>query len=212
MQITKKICFLLDIDNNWLSSYCINYIKKNKNRGIKIYYNFQKIKNYDYVFVLGYTRILPKILIERNKLVMVIHESNLPKGKGFSPLQWQILKNKKIIKINLIKLEPKVDSGDIIFTDYLRLNGSELYNEIRSKQAAATFKLIDKFLSQKIYRYKKQKGKETFFRKRNPADSNIDINQTLKKSFNLLRICNNEEWPAFFFYKNHKYILKIFKN
>lgn len=211
MQITKKICFLLDIDNNWLSSYCINY-KKNKNRGIKIYYNFKKVKNYDYVFVLGYTKILPKILIERNKLVMVIHESNLPKGKGFSPLQWQILKNKKKIKINLIKLEPKVDSGDIILTDYLRLNGSELYDEIRSKQATATFKLIDKFISQKIYRYKKQKGKETFFRKRSPADSNIDIKQPLKKSFNLLRICNNEEWPAFFFYKNHKYILKIFKD
>ena len=95
MQIAKKICFLLDIDNNWLSSYCINYKKKTKNRAIKIYYNFNKIKNYDYVFVLGYTKILPKIFIERNKLVIIIHESNLPKGKGFSPLQWQILQNKK---------------------------------------------------------------------------------------------------------------------
>jgi len=212
MQIAKKICFLLDIDNNWLSSYCINYKKKTKNRAIKIYYNFKKIKNYDYVFVLGYTKILPKIFIERNKLVIIIHESNLPKGKGFSPLQWQILQNKNIIKVNLIKLEPKVDSGDIILTDYLKLNGSELYDEIREKQAEATFQLIEKFLNKKIIQYKKQKGKETFFRKRNADDSKLDINQSLKKSFNLLRICNNEEWPAFFYYKNHKYILKIFKN
>ena len=212
MQIAKKICFLLDIDNNWLSSYCINYKKKTKNIAIKIYYNFNKIKNYDYVFVLGYTKILPKIFIERNKLVIIIHESNLPKGKGFSPLQWQILQNKNIIKVNLIKLEPKVDSGDIILTDYLKLNGSELYDEIREKQAEATFQLIEKFLNKKIIQYKKQKGKETFFRKRNADDSKLDINQSLKKSFNLLRICNNEEWPAFFYYKNHKYILKIFKN
>jgi methionyl-tRNA formyltransferase len=212
MQIAKKICFLLDRDNNWLSGYCINYKKKNKNRAIKIYYNFKKIKNYDYVFVLGYTKILPKIFIERNKLVMVIHESNLPKGKGFSPLQWQILQNKNIIKVNLIKLEPKVDSGDIILTDYLKLNGSELYDEIREKQSEVTFQLIEKFLNKKIIQYKKQKNKETFFRKRNANDSKLDINQSLKKSFNLFRICNNEEWPAFFYYKNHKYIFKIFKD
>ena len=211
MQIAKKICFLLDIDNNWLSSYCINYKKKNKNRAIKIYYNFKKIKNYDYVFVLGYTKILPKTFIEKNKLVTVIHESNLPKGKGVSPLQWQILQNKNIIKINLIKLESKVDSGDIILTDDLKFNGSELYDEIRKKQAEATFKLIDKFLSKKISCYKKQKGNESFFRKRSPADSKIDIKQSLKKNFNLLRICNNEKWPAFFYYKNQKYILKIYK-
>ena len=214
MQIAKKICFLLDIDNNWLSSYCINYKNKNKNknRRIEIHYNFKKIKNYDYVFVLGYTKILPKTLIEKNKLVTVIHESNLPKGKGISPLQWQILQNKNIIKINLIKLESKVDSGDIILTDDLKFNGSELYDEIRKKQAEATFKLIDKFLSKKICCYKKQKGKESFFRKRSPADSKVDIKQSLKKSFNLLRICNNEKWPAFFYYKNQKYILKIFKD
>ena len=212
MQIAKKICFLLDIDNNWLLTYCKNYKKKLKNRKIKIHYNFKKIKGYDYVFVLGYTKILPKSFIEKNKLAMVIHESNLPKGKGFSPLQWQILQNKNIIKINLIKLESKVDSGDIILTDYLKLNGSELYDEIRNKQAEVTFRLIDKFLRQKINRYKKQKGNETFFKKRSPADSKIDIKQSLKKSFNLLRVCNNIKWPAFFYYKNQKYILKIFKD
>jgi hypothetical protein len=54
-------------------------------------------------------------------------------------------------------------------------------------------------------------GKESFFRKRSPADSKIDIKQSLKKNFNLLRICNNEKWPAFFYYKNQKYILKIYK-
>lgn len=172
MQIAKKICFLIDIDNNWLLGHCKNYKNKHKNKDIKIHYNFKKVKNYDYVFVLGYTKILPKIFIEKNKLVMVIHESNLPKGKGFSPLQWQILKNKNKIKINLIKLESKVDSGDIILTDDLKLNGTELYDEIRKKQAEVTLKLIDKFLSQKINCYKKQRGKETFFRKRSPETQN----------------------------------------
>ena len=39
----------------------------------------------------------------------------------------------------------------------------------------------------------------------------IDLNKNLKSQFNLLRICDNEKYPAFFNYKNKKYILKIFK-
>ena len=46
------------------------------------------------MFVIGYTKILPKEFLEGNKLVLVIHESDLPKGKGFSPVQWQILEGK----------------------------------------------------------------------------------------------------------------------
>jgi methionyl-tRNA formyltransferase len=46
---------------------------------------------------------------------------------------------------------------------------------------------------------------------RNASDSEININKSIKSQFNLLRICDNEKYPAFFKYKNCKFILKIFK-
>ena len=57
----------------------------------------------------------------------------------------------------------------------------------------------------------KQRGKGNFNRLRNSNDSEININKSIKSQFNLLRICDNERYPAFFKYKNKKFILKIFK-
>ena len=58
---------------------------------------------------------------------------------------------------------------------------------------------------------KPQKGKESFYPKRTAKDSRLDIDKTIKEQFNLLRIADNEEYPAFFEIDNHRYILKIEK-
>lgn len=48
-------------------------------------------------------------------------------------------------------------------------------------------------------------GKESFYPKRSPKDSELDINKSLNEQFNLLRIASNEDFPAFF-YKDGKKI------
>ena len=57
--------------------------------------NLSKIKNFEIVFILGYTKILSNTFLKKNRFNLVVHESNLPLGKGFAPVQWQILENKK---------------------------------------------------------------------------------------------------------------------
>ena len=128
-------------------------------------------------------------------------------------MQWQILKNKKLIQVCLIEALSKFDTGNIFLKEVIKLDGFELYNEIRAKQAKASIKLIIKFLKKypKI-KSKKQKGKPTYFRFRNKSDSKLNINSSIKKQFNLLRIVDNKRWPAYFFFKNKKYLLKIYKS
>ncbi|EOI4477321.1 hypothetical protein ACMT2A_000771 [Campylobacter jejuni] len=57
---------------------------------------------------------------------------------------------------------------------------------------------------------KKQVGKESFYPKRSPKDSELDINKSLNEQFNLLRIASNEDFPAFFYKDGKKFILKIY--
>jgi methionyl-tRNA formyltransferase len=210
----KKIIvnFLFDRKNNWINKYISKKKFLRKNLIIKKYLDPKKIKKQEIVFVLGYTKILSADFLKNNKYVLVVHESALPKGKGFSPLQWQILKNKNKITVCLFIATISFDSGDILFKDTIYLNGSELYEEIRQKQVMTSIKLINKFLKNypKI-KQTKQKGEETFFKRRLPKDSEININKTIKSQFNKFRIANNDDWPLFFLYKNQKYILKIFK-
>ena len=56
-----------------------------------------------------------------------------------------------------------------------------------------------------------QPKKTNFLKKRNKDDSKLNINKSLKAQFNLLRICDNKKFPAFFEINNKKYIVKIFK-
>ena len=207
-----KAAILLDKENNWIKNYFPKVLTKRKDIKINLFYHPKKIRKYDIVFLLGYTKILKDDFLNSNNLVLVVHESNLPKGKGFAPIQWQILEGKNKITFSLIEAASKFDSGDIIDQEELTFKGSELYDEIRFKQAKITFRLIKRFLKKyPKYDKRKQTGESTFYRKRNAKDSELDINLSIKNLFPLLRVVNNEKWPAFFKINGSKYILKIYK-
>ena len=58
---------------------------------------------------------------------------------------------------------------------------------------------------------KKQIGKSNFNKKRSSKDTELIINKTIKQQFNNLRISDNEKYPSYFYYKDQKYIIKIYK-
>tara|TARA_B110000208_G_C11692287_1_gene402738 strand:- start:106 stop:753 length:648 start_codon:yes stop_codon:yes gene_type:complete len=210
-----KVAFLLDKSNNWLESDTrafVKYLKKSKYQ-FKIYYKYEDIRNYTIVFLLGYTKVIKSDLLINNKINLTVHESNLPENRGFSPIQYQILNKKNTITTCLIKLRKKVDSGEIYEKSKIKFHGDELYEEIRTKQSKNTFNLVSNFLRKypKNSKTLQKKGKSNFLKKRKPKDSELNIYKSIKDNFNILRISNNDSWPAFFNYKNKKYIIKIFK-
>jgi len=209
-----KVAYLMDNRNNWIEKYIkrSKLLKKNNKYNSKIFKDYKKITNYDIVFILNYTTLIKNYYLKKNKLNLVVHSSRLPKGKGFAPIQWQIINNKRKITVCLIEAVSKFDSGNIYEEERILLNGTELYDEIRKVQATSIFIIIGRFLRKypKVTS-KKQKGKSTFFRRRTKKDGELNINMQLKKLINQLRIGNNNAWPSFFIYKKRKYIIKIFK-
>lgn len=59
---------------------------------------------------------------------------------------------------------------------------------------------------------KLQIGKSSFYKKRNPNNSEIKIKKSIFTQFNLLRIVDNKSYPAFFKIYGKKYILRISKS
>lgn len=207
-----KVAFLFDKSNNWISSYFSSYLNKNARYNFYKFYDPDKVRNFDIVFVLGFTKILRGKILSSNKHMLLVHESDLPQGKGFAPLQWQILEGSNNVIISLILIDEKVDCGDIVEQQQLVFSGNELYDEIRLKQAMKTYELINSFLEKyPNFIASKQTGKSSFYKKRTPKDSELDLDKTIREQFQLLRICNNDEWPAFFIMNGKKYIIKIYE-
>lgn len=206
-----RVAFLLDVSNKWIEVYIKEYIKNKKDFFIE--FNHEKVKGFDIVFILGYTKILSKVFLESNTLNLVVHESDLPKGKGFSPIQWQILEGKDKILFTLFEIEEGLDSGDIFLQKEVYFEGHELFDEIRKIQALKTIELIGQFLEKypNVSRTK-QKGTESFYSRRNNQDDKLDINKTILEQFNHLRIANNQDYPLWFEINGYKYNIKISKD
>jgi len=209
-----KATFLLDKKNKWIEIYLKKFNFGLNNKFLfKITNNYKTIKKQDLVFVLSYTKILPDSFLKRNKLTLVVHSSKLPKDRGFAPLTYKVLQNSNIIFFSLFQVVKKVDSGNIFLRTKLKLNGTELYDELRKKQAETILNLIKKFLFKyPLIKSSVQSGKTNYNKRRYPRDSELDINKNIKSQFNLMRVSDNEKFPIFFYHKSVKYILKIFKD
>ena len=87
-----KVTFLLDPNNSWIKDQLLSYnFNLNKKYSFKIFNDYKKIKNQDIVFAISYTKILPEKFLNKNKIVLIPHCSKLPKDRGFSPIQNQII-------------------------------------------------------------------------------------------------------------------------
>lgn len=201
---------ILTSPNQWFIPYAEELCNKIKNS--ILFFNHEYIgESFDIVFILSYHRIINEKNLLKNKHNIVIHASDLPNGKGWAPMFWQVLEGKNNIIFSMFEASDGVDNGNIYMKEKLHLTGYELNEELRYKQANFIIKMCLNFYSQ-YDTYKiaiKQSGNESFYKKRTAKDSELNINKTIDEQFNLLRIVDNKNYPAFFYKNNKKYILKI---
>lgn len=207
-----KIQLLLDNPNSWMVPYAKEFKKKLFSDGhdVTILHTHHDVEEGDVLILLSCEKKFTQL--EKNKFNLVIHASDLPKGKGWSPLTHQILAGENQIPITLFEANQNIDDGEIYLKDTLNLTGNELIEEIRGKLVLKIFDLIGAFLNN-INQMKgtKQIGDQSFYPKRSPKDSKLDINDSIQNQFNLLRVVDNERYPAYFEYHGYKYVVKIFK-
>jgi methionyl-tRNA formyltransferase len=201
---------ILTSKNQWFENYVLQLSKELNSANI--YKNHNDIQeNYDVVFILSYHQIIPQETLEKNRHNIVIHESFLPIGKGWAPLFWQVLEGKSKIPFTMIEAGEKTDNGDIYMQEILELTDYELNEELREKQAEMIIQMCLEFVNnyEKHKTPTKQRGVESFYEKRNKEDSKLDIDQTIRNQFNLLRVVNNRNYPAYFELNGNRYVLKI---
>lgn len=207
-----KITILTDNPTSWIIPYIEELKNKISEHNIDHIFNLKDIKKGDLMLILSCENILRKSHLSFHKSNIVVHPSKLPLGKGWSPVAWQVLEGAKKIPLSLFEANEKVDAGDVYILDYFSLEGHELNDEIKNKQGNKTIEMVLNYINHfGSIKGVAQFGKETFYKKRKPSDSELDINKSLKEQFNLLRVVDNVRYPAYFIINEEKYILKVFK-
>jgi methionyl-tRNA formyltransferase len=209
-----NITILTDNPNSWI----LPYVEDLKNILIKEHkihhvYNTIDIIGGDIMLVLSCEKILKKQFLELHKSNVVVHPSKVPQGKGWSPLAWQILEGVNKIPVSLFEAVEEVDAGNVYKVDYIELDGSELNVEIKHLQGVLTINMVKWYIDNfNSIVGVPQIGNESFYAKRREKDNELDVDKTITEQFNLLRVVDNNRYPAHFFYKGNKYILKVYKD
>ena len=185
---------------------------KNKRQFIS---KFKKKKKVDFLILVYWPWLVPNELFVKFKDSINFHPSYLPIGRGWYPHVHAILKKLKF-GITLHKISKGVDDGDlwcqkkIVFD---RFSNSTDLIKIGKKEIVKLFnKNFIKIINRKILA-KKQKGKGSFFKKKD-VDKYDELKLNKKyKLIDLIRINNARKYFKksfnFFTYKNEKYNFNI---
>jgi methionyl-tRNA formyltransferase len=210
---SNSITVLVDNDS-WVIPYARKLVETLREKGFDAAFadSADKVQGGWINFMLGCTRIVSDDVLQRNQHNLVVHESDLPEGRGFAPMAWQILEGKRQIPICLLEASDTVDAGDVWLRDVIELNGTELCDEWRALQGEKTVQLCLEFVNQyKVLVPVRQGGAPSWFARRRPGDSRLNIDKSVRDQFNLLRIVDNERYPAYFEIDGQVYTVQIFK-
>jgi methionyl-tRNA formyltransferase len=157
----------------------------------------EEIKNIepDLFIVAAYGKILPKNILEIPKYGAInVHGSLLPKYRGASPVQCAILGGEKETGITLMKMNEKMDEGDILLQEKIKIDENDTTNILMERLAELGAKMtayfIPDWISEKIDSSPQDHSKATYCKPVKRDDGKIDWNSTAEETY-----C---KWRAYF--------------
>lgn len=180
--------------------------------GAELVHRAAQLEGGDFLFLISCGEIVRPDHRALYRHSLVLHASDLPHGRGWSPQVWSVLEGRDHITLSMLDAQDPVDSGDVWRKLRISLDGTELHDEINAKLFAAEVELMDWALENcDRTKPEKQVGESSYYRRRTPADSEVRPDQTVAEIFDLLRVSDPNRFPAFFVHRGQKYALEMRK-
>jgi methionyl-tRNA formyltransferase len=161
--------------------------------------------------VVAYGQIIPSSIIYLPKYNSLnVHFSLLPKYRGASPIQWALLEGEDKTGITIFELDEKMDEGDILFQEEVKISPDENAAELEARLAQKGAGLLIKTIAQidKLKHIKQNHSQASYAPKISKEDGKIDWTKNSLYIERQVRAFN--PWPsAFTFFKDLR--LKIHK-
>lgn len=148
--------------------------------------------NPDYILFPHWSYFIPAEITENWECV-VFHMTDLPYGRGGSPLQNLIVRGHTETKISAIRVTQTLDGGPVYMKRPLSLAGSAQEIFVRCADTIFT-EMIPLFLRGKLTPMP-QEGEPTVFKRRKPEEGKITPDMDLKKLYDYIRMLDAEGYP-----------------
>ncbi|MFA5721167.1 MAG: methionyl-tRNA formyltransferase [Aliarcobacter sp.] len=156
--------------------------------------NIEKI-NPKYIFFPHWSWLIPNEIYENYECIL-FHMTDLPYGRGGSPLQNLITNKIYNTKITAIKVSKELDEGDIYLKEDFDISKGSA-KEIYENASNLIFKKLIPNIIKKNIVPKKQEGDIVLFKRRTPEQSNIkklnDI--SINNLYDFIRMLDAPSYP-----------------
>jgi len=151
-----------------------------------------------YIFFTHWSQMVPESLYEKYPCIC-FHMTDLPYGRGGTPLQNLLLRDKSETVLTAFRMVGELDAGPVYIKTKMPLTGSA--QEIYQRASEIAFSMIERIIYENISPIP-QKGDVTIFKRRKPSESRIQSPESLRKLYDLIRMVDADGYPRAFIEKD----------
>ena len=170
--------------------------------------SFIRKYNPDFILFYGWSWMVDKDIIGNYKCIM-LHPSKLPKYRGGSPIQNQIIRGVNDSAVTLFIMNEEMDAGNVVFQESMSLSGSidDIFNRIEGLGYKGTMQ----FLDEPADGVKQIEEDATYFKRRTEQQSEITLDELKRESaeylYNKIRMLGDPYPNAFIRTRDNKKLL-----
>ncbi len=149
-----------------------------------------------YIFFLHWSWKVPQQLVRKFECVC-FHMTDVPFGRGGSPLQNLIVRGHRQTKLTALRMTEEFDAGPVYRKESLSLEGGA--EEIYLRAGRLSAKMIERIVREEM-KPLPQKGEAVNFKRRTPPESEVGRFSSLEALYDFIRMLDAEGYPRAFFH------------
>ena len=195
----------------WLDRWAI---EQRSRHDIRLIHRKAELEGGDILFLVSCSEIIEASIRDRYRHVFVLHASDLPEGRGWSPHVWAILGGAETVTVSLLDAEDKVDTGAIWAKRSFQVPKHALFDEIGALLFETEIELMSEALALVARSARPTPQPEvgaTYWERRRPEHSELDPQRSLADLFDQIRVADPVRYPAFFRLHGATYTIELKK-
>ena len=186
-----KISLICSNPTHPVNAYLDTWITLNKDHhDIALVRRKSELPGGDILFLISCSKIITESDRAAYRACLVLHASDLPHGRGWSPYIWEIMNGAEYITLSLFEAEDAIDSGRIWKKITIPIPEYALWDEINDRLFKAEIELINYAVDNYGSIIPEAQSNEvipTYYRRRTPEDSIINPQLSLASQFDHIR-------------------------